>query len=128
MGTRADFYVGAGRKAEWLGSVAYDGYEWERKGSSLLTASSEATFRDVVALILSSRPYSTRPEDGWPWPWETSATTDYVYWWNCGKARVAVFDDKRKWPDMTAHQNVAFGTRSGMTLVTIDANGRLHVE
>jgi hypothetical protein len=26
MGTRADFYVGRGPDAEWLGSVAMDGY------------------------------------------------------------------------------------------------------
>ncbi len=26
MGTRADFYIGRGEKAEWLGSVAWDGY------------------------------------------------------------------------------------------------------
>jgi hypothetical protein len=26
MGTRADFYVGRGKDAEWLGSVAFDGY------------------------------------------------------------------------------------------------------
>ena len=25
MGTRADFYVGRGESAEWLGSVAWDG-------------------------------------------------------------------------------------------------------
>lgn len=26
MGTRADFYVGRGESAEWLGSIAWDGY------------------------------------------------------------------------------------------------------
>lgn len=26
MGTRADFYVGRGKDAEWIGSVAFDGY------------------------------------------------------------------------------------------------------
>ena len=26
MGTRADFYVGRGDAAEWIGSIAYDGY------------------------------------------------------------------------------------------------------
>jgi hypothetical protein len=26
MGTRADFYVGRGGQAEWLGSIAWDGY------------------------------------------------------------------------------------------------------
>jgi hypothetical protein len=26
MGTRADFYIGRGTEAEWLGSVAWDGY------------------------------------------------------------------------------------------------------
>ena len=31
MGTRADFYVGVGKKAEWLGNVAWDGDEWAEK-------------------------------------------------------------------------------------------------
>lgn len=26
MGTRADFYVGRGTEAEWIGSIALDGY------------------------------------------------------------------------------------------------------
>ena len=26
MGTRADFYIGRGATAEWIGSIAWDGY------------------------------------------------------------------------------------------------------
>ena len=26
MGTRADFYIGKGTDAEWLGSIAWNGY------------------------------------------------------------------------------------------------------
>jgi len=37
MGTRADFYVGMGKDAEWLGSVAWDGYEWADRRLALST-------------------------------------------------------------------------------------------
>ena len=41
MGSRADFYIGEGTEAEWLGSVAWDGYEWDKeKGSAIASAKS----------------------------------------------------------------------------------------
>jgi hypothetical protein len=78
MGTRADFYVGRGEKAEWIGSIAYDG---DPKGipKPLLKVTSEADFRRGVYHFLLSRDDKTLPEQGWPWPWETSSTTDYAY-------------------------------------------------
>jgi len=49
MGTRADFYVGRGETAEWVGSVAWDGYPNEPWGigrtTDLFTATTEADFR-----------------------------------------------------------------------------------
>lgn len=79
MGTRADFYIGEGESAEWLGSVAWDGYEWdEDKESSLRIAASEADFREEVKTI-GERDDFRSPEKGWPWPWDDSTTTDYAY-------------------------------------------------
>jgi hypothetical protein len=89
MGTRADFYVGRGEKAEWLGSVAWDGYPARafKRGVQdaggipiwVTSCKTEETYRAAVAKLLGSRDDSTRPEQGWPWPWETSSTTDYAY-------------------------------------------------
>lgn len=79
MGTRADFYVGKGATAQWIGSIAWDGY---RSGvnDGVLKATSEAEFRDAVATFFVNRDDVTLPVQGWPWPWKTSKTTDCSYW------------------------------------------------
>ena len=55
MGTRADFYIGRGQDAEWLGSVAWDGYEWEADDSDLMQAKTADEFRAAVAAIEAER-------------------------------------------------------------------------
>lgn len=77
MGTRADFYVGRGKSAEWLGSIAWDGYP---KGidKQLLDCTGEAAYRHAVKAFLTKND-GILPEAGWPWPWEDSFTTDYAY-------------------------------------------------
>jgi hypothetical protein len=84
MGTRADFYVGKGKSAEWIGSIAWDGY---RAGidAQILGCKSEEAFRHAVANFLAKRDDATLPEHGWPWPWNTSATTDCHYWFFDGQ-------------------------------------------
>lgn len=77
MGTRADFYVGIGEDAEWLGSVAWDGYP-DGFEMSLMEAETEQDYRAWVA-DLASRDDFTAPGMGWPWPWDDSGTTDYAY-------------------------------------------------
>lgn len=104
MDDRADFYVGRGADAEWLGSVTWNGYPkglaFESEGVELpvldspdvtvstfrslggtktLTATTEAAFREGVAELAASRDDFTRPRDGWPWLWPSSALTDYTY-------------------------------------------------
>jgi hypothetical protein len=65
MGTRADFYVGVGPNAEWLGSVAWDGYEWQIKPDcSLMKAKTEEEFRIAVKLIAEVRNDWTSVEQG----------------------------------------------------------------
>ncbi len=78
MGTRADFYIGRGANAEWLGSIAWDGYP-SGIPASLLNAPSEEAFRRELALFAEKREDWTAPEQGWPWPWDNSQTTDYAY-------------------------------------------------
>lgn len=117
MGTRADFYVGCGPDAVWLGSVAWDGYEWaEDAACALRLATTEQTFRKAVSAILASRGDATTPDQGWPWPWANSGTTDYAYYFHDGNTR---FDDRTDWPDMSTRQNVTFGARSGIVVIGV---------
>ena len=83
MGTRADFYLGRGAGAIWLGSIAWDGYP-----SGIPNAVKEARTAEnwdrAVAEFLSTREDATFPAAGWPWPWPDSRTTDYAYAWAGG--------------------------------------------
>jgi hypothetical protein len=145
MGTRADFYVGRGPRAEWIGSIAWDGYppgiqpagaEW-LPGQHLFEAETEAEYRLRVAHFFEDRTDVTLPEQGWPWPWDNSETTDYAY----------AFDDGRVWahcccwfdpqgdapgedhacprdgdfPDMSERKNVTLGPRSGVMVFGVRA-------
>jgi hypothetical protein len=47
MGTRADFYVGKGKKSEWIGSIAWDGYPQGISGY-VLKAKSDEIYRRAV--------------------------------------------------------------------------------
>ena len=133
MGTRADFYVGRGKDAEWLGSIAWDGYPGGLEAPQLLAATGEPHFREEVASLLAKRDDGTVPGDGWPWPWKDSQTTDYAYAFDDGKVWASGFG--RDWlaadgpepddgdlpktaifPDMTAKQNVTLGKRSGVII------------
>jgi hypothetical protein len=113
MGTRADFYIGTGKNAEWLGSVAWDGYEWQ-ESSTLIESKTEEEFRAAVTEISKERDDWTSPEDGWPWPWNTSSITDYAYYFQDG---VASCKGRNDWPDMSHIKNVTFGKRSGLIVI-----------
>lgn len=148
MGTRADFYVGKGKDAEWLGSIAWDGYRGGISGY-ILKATREEDYRKAVDAFLKSRDDATFPEQGWPWPWDNSHTTDCSYWffdgrcWDAQSYPTKLYvpcdepepdwseDDEgeleRKWldgrepidfPDMSERKNVAGGSRSGLITIT----------
>lgn len=141
MGTRADFYVGRGKDAEWLGSVAYDGHPFpENIGEPVLTAHTEAQFREAVADRIAKRDDGTTPDMGWPWPWVDSRTTDYAYAFEHGYTWCSSFGHSwfrpafeeepeeakqdAEFPDMTARQNVTWGRRSGVMVIQFPAPGR----
>lgn len=122
MGTRADFYIGSGSKAEWLGSVGWDGYEWEEDSDcALMKATTADEFRAAVGGIATEREDFTAPKRGWPWPWPDSSTTDRAYmlidgsvWvYHFGKRGAALAD----FPDMRARQNVTLGAGSGLIVL-----------
>jgi hypothetical protein len=104
MGTRSDYYVGVDpEKMEWLGSNAWDGYvdgviDEENVGKEgRITPAfvvDEHTWRQEVDHYLSYSTGCTWPEEGWPWPWEDSNTTDYAYTYHEGQILVASFGGK----------------------------------
>jgi hypothetical protein len=136
MGTRADFYVGKGKDAEWLGSIAWDGYE---TADEIDSATTEEGYRSAVSSFLASRDDATLPEQGWPWPWNDSSITDCSYWFfedkvweEVGKryiVRGTMPEDEEEqteliakgelieFPDMSARKNVTLGSRSGLVIL-----------
>ena len=98
MGTRADFYVGRGENAEWLGSIAWDGYP-DGIDKQLLNTTSEDAYRHAVAEFLKGREDKSLPDDGWPWPWDTSHTTDFSYAFDGEKVHGSCFGSN--WFDPT---------------------------
>lgn len=132
MGTRADFYIGRGESSEWVGSIAWDGYI-EGIWQPLLESSSDDEFTANVSTFFASRDDVTTPEQGWPWPWNTSHTTDYSYAFDNGQVWVSCFGcpwftpdkepedleevegDAPIFPDMSGKKNaLAQGNRSGL--------------
>ena len=134
MGTRADFYIGTGKHAEWLGSVAWDGYEVEEcndvkePANRVRRAQTADDYRVAVTDFLDSRDDATYPVNGWPWPWDDSNITDYAYsfvndsvkWWPFYKDEESDCIDSPDdgWPDMSEIKNVSFGKNSGIILIT----------
>lgn len=133
MGTRADFYVGRGEKAKWLGSIAWDGYP-DGIGKKILETKTIKDYTKQVSVFLLGREDGTFPKDGWPWPWEDSHTTDYAYAFDKGKVWAA---SGKKWfdpllpkseeedgpsevvfPNMKKRQKVTLGKRSGLLVFT----------
>lgn len=144
MGTRADFYVGRREKAEWLGSIAWDGYPDGIFGTDFpksvpAVPLHETEWRNSITAFLAQRDDATLPRQGWPWPWENSQTTDYAYAYDEGSVWGSCFghdwflvsagepeeDDDAPYnstktavfPNMKNRQNVTLGRRSGVIVV-----------
>lgn len=108
MGTRADFYVGKGKDAEYLGSISWDGYRSGVTGF-ILKAKTETNYRKAVEVFLSQRDDGRFAKDGWPWPWNDSGTSDCSYWFfdgQCWDAHGAYMAD-----DTTGEQDVFLSCR-----------------
>lgn len=133
MGTRADFYVARGANAEWIGSIAWDGYPKEIP-EEILKAKSEEEYKKNVEAFLEKRDDGTLPTQGWPWPWEDSGTTDYAYAFDNGDVYACSYGlkwflplqeeepesdvEEAIFPNMANKQRVAMGERSGLITFT----------
>lgn len=140
MGTRADFYIGRGENAEWLGSIAWDGYP-DGIAAAVLDATTADDYRTRLAVFFEGRDDVTLPDDGWPWPWDNSGTTDFAYALDGGEVWASCFGHPwqiaSEWdgdcededgtpvehPDMAARKNVQFGgKRSGLITFSVPAD------
>ncbi len=125
MGTRADFYVGVGKDAEWLGSIAFDGHpDGAPTESGAVIAVTEEAFREAV-IKLAKQDDFTSSEQGWPWPWDDSGATDYSYWFTGNHVDIYSFGmsltkkgRRGEFPNMRARKNVTMGKRSGLIVLT----------
>lgn len=137
MGTRADFYVGRGEDAEWLGSIGWDGYP-DGIPSEILEAVTADVFKEAVRAFLVDRDDGTTPEMGWPWPWDTSDTTDYAYAFDGQMVHASCFgcnwfdpstamgDDRERiesdvptrFPDMSPRKRGSHDIRSGVIFIS----------
>lgn len=90
MGTRADFYLGRGEGAKWIGSIAWDGHD-ETILPEFARITTVKAFRKRLADLFTGREDVTLPEMGWPWPWDTSATSDYAYAYDRSEIYVSRF-------------------------------------
>lgn len=127
---------------KWLGSKGYDGYPDGIEEKVLKATTAEEFERETYA-FLKSEDDATFPENGWPWPWNDSRTTDYSYIFENGKVMASCFgyplfdplaeetedddegdDNEQKmegyFPDMSAVKNVQFGTKaSGVMVISV---------
>jgi len=89
MNIDADFYIGKGKEAEWLGSVSSNGdintIARSSFGQQFLECHTPELFKHFVSNYLHQYRNSVLASQCWPWLWGDSGTTDRSYWF---------FDDK----------------------------------
>lgn len=137
MGTRADFYIRKENQMKWLGSKGWDGYP-DGIDENVLKSTNEEDYEAKVVSFLKEEDDATFPEQGWPWPWNNSCTTDYAYIFENGKVMSSWFggslfdplqadeeneDDEKLpsgyFPDMKDKQNIAYDNRSGALFISV---------
>ena len=119
MGTRADFYVAHTKTdLEWLGSIAWDGYEIDDVGF----AEDQSDFRQKLSRFFDPRNDVTHPEQGFPWPWRDSRLTDHAYVWVDGIGVVRRFGDRYPMGEYTEDDGQCD------TYISVKREAELHAE
>lgn len=136
MGTRADFYIKKAEEKElvWLASIAWDGFPDDI--DDVITAENQADYIGRLQKFLSKRDDVTLPEQGWPWPWDNSNTTDFAYCFVDNRVLTNHFGDgwhvfvegkdndeaprvwEHEFPDMSKVKNVRYDKGSGIILIS----------
>ncbi|WP_086667525.1 hypothetical protein [Lentzea kentuckyensis] len=93
--TAADFYLGRGPSARWIGSLCQlaDPAELATApaGHTLLAATSELDFARAAAALLLQGGSVHHLADGWPWSWQDSSLTGWCYAFDAGRVWVSYF-------------------------------------
>jgi hypothetical protein len=76
---KADFYVGIGPSAEWLGSVSKCGELWAISTPILLQVNQTMYEEMVIEYIKYCEGVVANHVCQWPWEWFDSRMTDYSY-------------------------------------------------
>jgi len=79
MMTKADFYIGTGIAANWIGSIFSDGYV---NGILLdiLICNNPTLYEELVVDFIKERKGVIKTDGAkWPWLWPDSRMTDYSY-------------------------------------------------
>jgi hypothetical protein len=77
--TGADFYIGTGVAANWIGSIHADGYV-SGIPLDILICVNPTLYEELVVTFIQSRQDVVKTNgDKWPWPWADSRMTDYSY-------------------------------------------------
>lgn len=143
MGTRADFYIKKAEEKElvWLASIAWDGYpdSIDNENFAVLKSTNQTEYIANLQRFLSKREDVTLPENGWPWPWNDSGTTDYAYCFHEGKVYSNCFGNgwydpikqmeervdepeiiwHHDYPDMSAIKHVRYDKGSGLIVLSV---------
>ena len=91
MGTKADFYVGIGSDAEWLGSIFDNGDVWHVPLNILIQVN-QTMFEELTLEFLQSKDSVIADRgDKWDHPWADSRITDYTYMFDAAKEKVVMY-------------------------------------
>ena len=88
--TKADFYIGRGIAANWIGSINSDGY-LSGIPLEILICANPTFYEELVVEFIKSRDGIIKTNgDKWPWLWPDSRMTDYAYMFLQDLSRVVV--------------------------------------
>jgi len=77
--TKADFYIGNGIAANWIGSIHSDGYPNGIPIQILICGNPTLFEEEVIEFIHKVDGVVKTDGDKWPWLWPDSRMTDYSY-------------------------------------------------
>jgi hypothetical protein len=87
---RADFYLGRGKRALWLGSLREHGAPVHLR-YALKRCNDQRAFYAAALELVTSIPDGVPREQGWPWSYPDSSQTDYTYAFDDGQLFVSCY-------------------------------------
>ncbi len=102
--TAADFYIGRGPSAQWVGSLSHNArpgiLHWTSAGCEVLDAVTALDYTRGLDTLLSlpsteRRNWAHHPANGWPWCWHDSSLTGWCYAFDAGRVWISYFG--RSW-------------------------------